>query len=67
LWHVDQDVAYRLALAAHHHFHSVTVNHVQDLLGHADYYLTTNTYSHVVPELQRDLADRMDSLFASGQ
>ena len=38
---------------------------VQELLGHSDYYLTANTYSHVVPELKREAADRLDSLFAA--
>jgi integrase len=40
---------------------------VQELLGHSDYYLTANTYSHVVPELKREAADRLDALFASGE
>lgn len=38
---------------------------VQEILGHSDYYLTANTYSHVVPELKREAADRLDALFAS--
>lgn len=37
---------------------------VQDLLGHSDFYLTMNTYSHVIPELKRDVANRMDTLFS---
>jgi integrase len=37
---------------------------VQEILGHSDYYLTANTYSHVIPELKREAADRLDALFA---
>jgi integrase len=40
---------------------------VQELLGHSDYYLTANTYSHVVPELKREAADLLEELFASGE
>ncbi len=40
---------------------------VQELLGHSDYYLTANTYSHVVPEMKREAADRLDILFAAGK
>jgi integrase len=36
---------------------------VQELLGHSDYYIAANTYSHVVPELKREAADRLDELF----
>lgn len=32
---------------------------VQEILGHSRYELTMSTYSHVVPELQRDAADKM--------
>ena len=35
---------------------------VQELLGHSDIAMTMNTYSHVIPELRRDAADRMDDL-----
>lgn len=37
---------------------------VQDLLGHSDFYITANTYSHVVQDLQREAANKMDSLLA---
>ncbi len=37
-----------------------------EILGHSQISLTMNTYSHVVPELQQDAAQRMDSLFADG-
>ena len=39
---------------------------IQDLLGHSDFYLTMNTYSHVIPEQKREAADKMDRLLASG-
>jgi integrase len=35
---------------------------VMDLLGHSQIGLTMNTYSHVIPDLRRDAAQRMDDL-----
>jgi integrase len=35
---------------------------VMDVLGHSQIGLTMNTYSHVIPDLRRDAADRMESL-----
>jgi integrase len=35
---------------------------VMEVLGHSEIALTMNAYSHVVPELQRDAADRMQSI-----
>lgn len=35
---------------------------VMSILGHSQISLTLNTYSHVLPELQRDAAERMDAL-----
>ncbi len=35
---------------------------VMDVLGHFQIGLTMNTYSHVIPELRREAADRMDHL-----
>jgi integrase len=35
---------------------------VMEILGHSDIRLTLNTYSHVMPSLQQDAADRMDAL-----
>jgi integrase len=35
-----------------------------DVLGHSQIALTMNTYSHVIPELKRDAADRMEELIA---
>lgn len=36
---------------------------VQEMLGHANISTTLGTYSHVMPGLQRDAADRLDGLF----
>ena len=33
-----------------------------EILGHSEIGLTMNTYSHVVPELQRDAATQMESV-----
>ena len=38
---------------------------VQELLGHADVRLTLDTYSHVLPGLQRQAADALDALLAA--
>ena len=37
---------------------------IMETLGHSQISLTLNTYSHVLPALQRDAAVRMDSLLA---
>ena len=34
-----------------------------ETLGHSQIGLTMNTYSHVVPALQREAADKMDEVF----
>ena len=39
---------------------------VMDVLGHSQIALTMNTYSHVIPELRREAADRMDELLDRG-
>jgi integrase len=36
---------------------------VMEILGHSQISLTLNTYSHVIPSLQRDATRRMDGLF----
>ncbi len=36
---------------------------VMDVLGHSQIGLTMNTYSHVIPDLRREAARRMDDLF----
>ncbi len=40
---------------------------VMEILGHSQISLTMNTYSHVVPELQRDAAEKLDALLADEQ
>jgi integrase len=35
---------------------------VMETLGHSQISLTMNTYSHVLPALQREAADRMESV-----
>lgn len=35
---------------------------VQERLGHADISLTLNTYSHVLPSMQVEAAEKMDEL-----
>jgi integrase len=37
-----------------------------ETLGHSQISLTMDTYSHVIPALQRDAADRMDALLSNG-
>jgi hypothetical protein len=34
-----------------------------DLLGHSSIALTMNTYSHVIPAMQREAANQMDAIF----
>ena len=34
-----------------------------EVLGHSQIALTMNTYTHVLPELKREAAERMESLF----
>lgn len=36
-----------------------------EVLGHSEIGMTMNTYSHVIPELRRDAADRMEDLLNS--
>jgi integrase len=36
---------------------------VQERLGHAQIAMTLDTYSHVLPSMQRDAADKLDALF----
>jgi integrase len=38
-----------------------------ELLGHSQISLTMNTYSHVIPQLKRDAADRMDDILGMGK
>ena len=39
---------------------------VMEILGHSQVSLTLNTYSHVIPSLGRDAADRLESLLGGG-
>jgi integrase len=39
---------------------------VMELLGHSQISVTLNTYSHVVPALRRDAADKMDAILITG-
>lgn len=38
---------------------------VQERLGHADITLTLNTYSHVLPSMQQEAAEKLDELLTS--
>gem|GEM_PF-2420760 len=33
-----------------------------EILGHSQISLTMNTYSHVIPAMQQDVADQMDAI-----
>ena len=37
---------------------------VMETLGHSQISVTMNTYTHVMPTLLRDAADKMDAIFA---
>lgn len=37
---------------------------VMEVLGHSNISLTMNTYSHVIPDLQREAAEKMDAILA---
>jgi len=36
---------------------------VQERLGHSQISVTMDTYSHVMPSMQRDAADKLDAMF----
>ena len=36
---------------------------VQELLGHSTIVLTLDTYSHIIPSMHSETADKMDSVF----
>jgi len=38
---------------------------VQETLGHSSYQLTMDTYSHMIPSLRNEVADRMDEIFST--
>jgi hypothetical protein len=37
---------------------------VQETLGHSTYQLTMDTYSHMIPQLRNEVADRMDEILS---
>jgi integrase len=37
---------------------------VQETLGHSTYQLTMDTYSHMIPALRNEVADKMDEIFS---
>jgi integrase len=42
----------------------VPARRIMEVLGHSQIGVTMNLYSHVMPELNRDAADRMDEILA---
>jgi integrase len=42
----------------------VSAKLVQETLGHSTYQLTMDTYSHMIPALRNEVADRMDEIFS---
>ena len=40
---------------------------VMEILGHSQIALTMNTFTHVLPELKRDAAERMDRVIRGGE
>jgi len=40
----------------------VSLRAIQEVLGHSSCMLTANIYAHVLPELHRDVAARMDDI-----
>ena len=56
-WHDFPHTCASLLLAQ-----GVSPRTVMKVLGHSQISLTMNTYSHVVPELKREAADRMERL-----
>jgi hypothetical protein len=46
-------------------FQTVHQRVVMEILGHSQISLTMNTYSHVLPALQREAADRMEAMLTA--
>lgn len=44
----------------------VSMKVVQELLGHSNIHITMDVYSHVLPSMQREAADKMNTFFDSG-
>ncbi|MDR4156660.1 site-specific integrase, partial [Bacillus cereus] len=42
---------------------NVNVKLISERLGHADIGTTLNTYSHVLPDMQRSVAEKLDEVF----
>jgi len=40
---------------------------VQEMLGHSTISLTLGTYSHVLPGMQKEAADKLDGIFSVDQ
>ncbi len=40
---------------------------IMDLLGHSQVGVTLNLYAHVLPEVRRDAADKMDAILSGGK
>ena len=40
---------------------------VQELLGHSTIHMTMDTYSHVLPSMQKDIIDRWNDRFKEGE
>ena len=36
---------------------------VQSMLGHSSIALTLDTYSHIIPDIQKEAADKIDGIF----
>jgi integrase len=45
----------------------VSARVVMDLLGHSTIGMTLGTYSHVLPDMQREAADRMDAVLGGAR
>lgn len=43
---------------------NVNVKLISERLGHTDIQTTLNTYSHVLPNMQREVADKLDEIFS---
>lgn len=55
----------RHAAASFYLAQGLDLREVMEILGHSQIALTANTYTHILPKLKRDAADRMDALLTS--
>jgi integrase len=44
-------------------FGGVSMKVVQELLGHSNFSITANVYTHVLPSMQQEAMDKMDAFF----